>query len=89
MTQHHSEAHFRSHSSSETPWWALLQDLPLDALPAEFWEHLGRALEEAGHALRILAKHVDPVTDIERLYHAYEQVRRDHTHVGTPPQSSD
>ncbi len=89
MSDPESKTGAHAHSSPETSWTEAFQDLPLDALPAEFWDHLGRALEEVGRALRILARHVGGTTDVERLYNAYDRVMRERTHVGPPPQASE
>ncbi len=70
--------------SSVVEWARILQDVPWAALPAEFWEHLGRALEEVGQALRVLAEHVDDAAETERLYEAYDRVMRGRMRVGPP-----
>ena len=49
----------------------------VDALPTEFWLHLGRGLQELGKALEILAEHgrvsATPVNEWLQLYETIMQ----------------
>ncbi len=66
----------------------LAHDFFPEDLPPEFWEHLGKGLEEIGRALAIYAEHakVPPLSD--PLIRAYEELMNQPIRVGAPPRET-
>lgn len=59
--------------------------LPED-LPPEFWEHMGKGVEELGRALSIYVAHAQPSSLPDTLIQMYEEIMSGPMRVGIRPQ---